>query len=80
MDTAGVQNAALQLPADGLGEPHVGVAHHQTHACEAAFFEGSDELAPGALGLAVAHLEAQQLTAALGIDAHANDHGSGLHL
>jgi hypothetical protein len=52
----------------------VGVAHHQPHACEAAFFEGSDELAPEALGFAVAHLEAQQLTAAVGIDAHGHHH------
>ena len=37
--------------------------------------ERAEELAPEALAFAVAHLEAQQLPASVGIDAHGDDHG-----
>ena len=75
MDTAALPHTALQLPADRLGESRVGIAHHQLHASQAAFLERAEELAPEALAFAVAHLEAQQLPASVGIDAHGDDHG-----
>jgi hypothetical protein len=74
MDPAALPAAALQHPPDCVGEAHVGVTDHQLDPSEAAFFEGSDELAPQALGLTVTHFEAQQLAAAVGIDAHDGHH------
>ena len=41
---------------------------------EATLFERGKELTPEALSLTVAHLEAQQLSAAIDIDAHGDDH------
>jgi hypothetical protein len=83
VDAATLPDAALQLPADGLGKAHVGVADHQLDASEAALLllrrslrlERGKELTPEALAFAVAHLETQQLPAAVGIDAHGDDHG-----
>ena len=71
---AALHTAALQLAADRLGETHVGVAHHQLDAREAAFFERGNERAPEALAFAVTHLEPQQFTASTGVDAHGDDH------
>jgi hypothetical protein len=72
--------AALEHAAHGFGRPHVSVAHHQPHAAEAALYEAGEELPPEGLALAVAHLEPQQLTAAIGIDAHGDDDGPGADL
>ena len=80
MVAAALPHAALQLPADRLGESRVGIAYHQLHASQAAFLERGEERAPEAHVFAVAHLEAQQLPATDGIDAHGDDHGSGADL
>ena len=58
----------------------MGLAHHQPQAGEAAFFERGHELAPEALALTVAHLELQQLPAAIRVHPHGDDHGSGADL
>ena len=66
----------------------MGVADHQLYPREAALYcfaeacgyERGNELAPEALALTVAHLEAQQLKASVGIDAHGDDHGPGANL
>ena len=80
MDPAALPAAALELASDRLGQAHVGVAHHELDASQAAFFERGNERTPEALALAVTHLEAQQLPAAVGVDAHGDDHGSGADL
>jgi hypothetical protein len=49
----------------------VGITDHQPYAREAALLERGDELAPEVLALVVAHLETEQLTTAIGIDARA---------
>ena len=77
---AALPGAALQLPPDCLGEAHVGVADHQLDPAQAALFERDQELAPEALALAIADLEAEQLTAAVSIDAHGHDHSPGADL
>ena len=80
MDAAALPDAALQLSADRLGQARVGVAHHEPDASKATLLEVGDELRPEGLALAVAHLEPEQLTAAVGIDAHGYDHGPRAHL
>jgi hypothetical protein len=60
-----------------------GAAHHQLDISEAARYcfaeacgyERGKELVPEALALAVAYLEALQLTRSVDIDPHGNDHG-----
>jgi hypothetical protein len=51
----------------------VGVTHHEPDASKAALLEGGDELSPEGLRLAVAHLEAQQLTAPVLVHPHGDD-------
>ena len=80
MDAAALPGAALKHAAHGFGEPHVSVAHHQPHASETALFEAGEELPPEGLALAVAHLEPEQLSAAVGIDAHRHDDSTGADL
>jgi len=58
----------------------VGIADHQLDASEAALLERANEIAPEGLAFAVTHLETQELTAAIGIDAHGDDDGSGADL
>ena len=61
--------AALQHPADRVGEAHVGVADHEIDPREAALLMlrrspllwRAEELTPEALAFAVAHLDAEQL-------------------
>jgi hypothetical protein len=72
--------AALQHPADGVGKALVGIADHQLDASEAALLERSDEVAPERLALAVAHLEAEQFPAPIGVHAHGDDDSSGADL
>jgi hypothetical protein len=48
----------------------VGVGDDQPHTREAPLPEAAQELPPEGLTLAVAHLQAQQFAAAVGIDAH----------
>lgn len=57
----------------------MGAAHPQPDACEAALLERGDEFSPEALALAVAHLEVQVFTAAIGIDAHGHNHRPRAH-
>ena len=73
-------DASLQLAADGLGEAGVGIADHQLDATQATLLEVGDELRPEGLALAVAHLEAQQLPAAVLVDAHGDDDSAGADL
>ena len=80
MDPATLPAAALQHPSDGVGEALVGIADHQLDASEAALFQRANEVAPERLSLAVADLEAEQLPAAIGVDAHGDDDGSGADL
>jgi hypothetical protein len=54
----------------------VGVRDHQLDATQAPLLEVGDELGPEGLALAVAHLETQQLAAAIGIDAHRHHRGT----
>ena len=75
VDTTVLPDAALQLPADRLGEPLVGVGDQQLDPSKAALFERGKEFTPEALAFGVVHLEAQQLGAAVGIDAHGEDDG-----
>ena len=77
VNTAALPDAALQLPADRLGEPAVGIGDHQLDATQAPLFEMGDELRPEGLGLAVAHLETQQLAAAIAIHSHRHHGGTG---
>ena len=80
--------AALQHPANGVGEALVGIADHELDPAETAFLllrrslrlEGAKKLAPEGLALAVAHLEAEQLAPAIGVHAHGDDDGSGADL
>ena len=74
MNATALPDATLKLPADRLGEPHLGVGDPQFDPSEATLFERGKELTPEALSLTVAHLEAQQLSAAIDIDAHGDDH------
>ena len=80
VDPAALPDAALQLPADRLGEPCMGVRDHQPDATQAPLFEAGDEFRPEGLALAVAHLEAQQLPAAVLVDAHGDDDSAGADL
>ena len=73
-------DASLQLAADGLGEAGVGIADHQLDATQATLLQVGDELRPEGLALAVAHLEAQQLPAAVLVDAHGDDDSAGADL
>ena len=59
MGPAALPNAPLQLAANGLGEPGVGVREHQPDAIEARLpgvIEVRAGFPPGGLGFAVAHL------------------------
>jgi len=56
---AALPGAALQLPPDGLGEAHVGVADHQLDPAQAALFERDQEFASETLALTVPDLEAE---------------------
>jgi hypothetical protein len=69
MDAAALPAAALEHPAHGLGQSDVGIGGHQPHARQAALFEAAQELTPQELTLAVTHLQAEQLTAAVSMDA-----------
>ena len=75
MNPAALPDAALQLPADRLGQADVSITDNELDARKATLLEGGDEFAPEALGLAVAHLHAQQLAAAVGKDAQGDDDG-----
>jgi hypothetical protein len=80
MDPATLPAAALQHPADGVGEALVGIADHELDASEAALLERADEIAPERLALAVSDLEAQKLPAAIGVHSHGDDDSSGADL
>ena len=80
VDPAALPHAALQLAADRLGESCMGVRDHQLDATQAPLFEAGDEFRPEGLALAVAHLEAQQLPAAVLVDAHGDDDSAGADL
>ena len=80
MDPAALPGAALKHAAHGFGQADVGIGDHQPHAREAALFEATEELTPEGLAFAVAHLEPQQLTAAVTVDAHGHDNGPGADL
>ena len=75
MNATALPAAALEHAPDRLGEAHMGVTDHQLDPSEAALFERTNEDLPAALAFAVSHLQAEQFTAAVGIDAH-RDHGS----
>ncbi len=62
------------------GEPALGIADHEPEACQASLPEGGDELRPEGLGLAVAHLEPEQLTAPVLVHPHGDDDGAGADL
>ena len=84
MDATTPPDAALELPADRLGEPRVGnpsregfaYGDHQLDAIEPTLLEVSDELRPEGLGLAVAHLETQQFAPAVAIHPHRHHRGT----
>lgn len=80
VDPAALPHAALQLAADRLGEPCMGVRDHQLDASEASLLEVGDELRPEGLTLTVAHLEAQQLPAPVLVHAHGDDDSAGAYL
>jgi len=80
MDPAALPVAALQLPADGLGQADVRVADHELDPSEAALLERPNELAPEALDIAVALLDAEQLTPAVSVEAHGHDDRPGADL
>ena len=75
MNPAVLLDAALQLPADRLGQADVSITDNELDATQAALLERGDQFAPKALAFAVAHLDAQQLAAAVGKDAHGDDDG-----
>jgi hypothetical protein len=68
------------MRGDGPGQADVVIADHQPHVTEAVLFEAGEELPPEGFALAVAHLEHQELTAAIGIDAHGDNKGAGADL
>ena len=80
MDPAALPDAALQLPADRLGEAAVSVGDHQLDATQAPLFEVGDELRPEGLALAIAHLDAQQLPAPVLVHPHGDDDSAGADL
>ena len=80
MNAATLPAAALEHPADGVGETLVGITDHELDASEAALLERADEVAPERLALAVADLETEQLPAAIGVHAHGDHHGPGADL
>jgi hypothetical protein len=59
MNATALPDATLQLPADRLGEPQVGVGDHHFGPSEATLFEQGKKLTPEALSLTVVLLEAQ---------------------
>lgn len=78
---AALPDAALQLPADRLGQARVGIGDHQLDAIEPPLLEVGDELRSEGLALAVAHLEAEQLTAApILVHPHGDDNSAGADL
>lgn len=80
---AALPDAALQLPADRLDQARVGIGDHQLDAIEPPLLEVGDELRSEglALALAVAHLEAEQLTAApILVHPHGDDNSAGVDL
>ena len=58
----------------------MGVADHQLHAREPALAQAAEEGGPEGLVLTVTHLDPQDLTLAIGRDAHRHDHSPGDHL
>ena len=84
MHATALPAAALQHPANGVGEALVGIADHELDPAETAFLllrrslrlEGAKKLAPKGLALAVADLEAEQLAPAIGVHAQGHNHGS----
>ena len=80
MDAAALPAAALEHAAYGLGQSDVGIRDHQPYARQAALLEAAQELTPEGLALAVTDLQAEQLSAAVGIDAHGHDDGPRANL
>ena len=80
MHPAALPGTPLEHAAHGFGQAHMGVTHNQPHASEAALFDAGEELPPEGLAFAVTHLEPQQLSAAVGIDAHRHDDSAGADL
>ena len=80
MHTAALPAAALQHSADRVDQTAVGIADDELDPCESSLLEGADELAPEALAFAVSDLETEQFPAAVGVDAHGDDNGSGADL
>ena len=58
----------------------MGIGDHQAGASEATLFERAQKLAPEALGLAVAHGDAEHLAVAESIDADCHHHRTGADL
>lgn len=73
MHPAALPGTPLEHAAYDLGQAQTGITHNQPRASEAALFEAGQKLPPKGLVFAVTHLEAQQLSAAVGIDAHRHD-------
>lgn len=61
-------------------QPQVGVRDHEPDPDQASLLETAQELVPEALGLTLAHGDAEHLAVAEGIDADDNDDGPGDHL
>ena len=58
----------------------MGITNHELDPSEARLFEGANEGLPEAFTFAITHLKAEQLTAAVGIDAHGDHSSSGADL
>ncbi len=71
---------ALEGALEGGDETGVLVGDDQAHPREAAALERGQEAAPEHLILAVTHVQAEDLAAAVGGDAGGHDDGHGHHL
>ena len=65
----------IQDPGGGGLEAFMGIGDHQLDAAQAAPGQGAQELGPEGLGLRGADGHAQDLTPALVVDRHGDDHG-----
>jgi len=77
---AALVGGALEGALERGDEAAVLVGDDQPHPGQAAPLEGGQEAAPEHLVLAVAHVQAQHLTPAVGGDAGGDDHGHRHHL
>jgi hypothetical protein len=75
----GRDNAAKNTPthmAHGLGKPDAGIRDKEMQPTRQAFLEATQELTPEGLAFTVTHLQAEQLAAAISIDALGQDDGT----